>query len=367
MNLCFISNPNSTHTRRWVSWFARRGHRVCLIADDPLRDAWPEVEVFDLPERVNVPVMRYLPWEIWTRRIIRHWQPDILHAHRVSSAGWLGAFSGFHPFVVTPWGSDLYQHPYRSRLARWLARYTLRRADLVTADSEDLRRQAIFLGANPAKTHLVQWGVDLALFNPGDASPLRAELGIGEGPVVLSPRAVKPIYNLDTIVSAIPRVRAAIPPVIFVLRDYGTDAGYKAKIQALIGEFGVADAVRWLGRIEPWERNADTYRMASVAVSVPDSDGTPVSVLEAMACGLPVIAGDLPSLREWITPGENGLLVPVRDARALADAILALLNDPARRAVFAQRGLETVRQRASHQIEMEKMEALYASLCRPTA
>lgn len=366
MKLLFISNPNSTHTRRWVNWFKQHGHRVGLIADVPLELPWPDMQIFDLPRRVNVPVGRYLPWELWTRGIIRRWQPDILHAHRVSSAGWLGAFSGFHPFVVTPWGSDLYQHPYRSRAARWLAGFTLRRADLVTADSQDLRQQAIRFGADHTRCHLIQWGVDTSLFCPGDASPWRETLHLPPGgPILLSPRAVKPIYNLDTIIRALPAIRAAFPTVVLILRTYEQEPPYRRRLETLVAELGLEQAVRWLGRLEPWERNVDTYRLADIAISVPASDGTPVSLLEAMACGLPVIASDLPSLREWITPGENGLLVPARDATALAEAVIGLLNDPARREDFGRRGRALVRQRADHHSEMSRMEALYASLLHP--
>ena len=364
MRLLFISNPNNIHTRRWVGWFARQGHEVGIIGDTRLAEPWPGVELFDLPARCAAPALRWPAWALWTRQIVRQWRPDVLHAHRVSSAGWLAAASGFHPLVVTPWGTDLYQHPQRSRLARWLAGYTLRRADLVTADSEDLRQQAMRFGAAPERSHVVQWGVDTTIFQPGDAAAWRQRLALGAGPVILSPRGVHPIYNLDSIVAALPAVRARFPLATLVLRDYNTDGATKARLEAQIAELGLQEAVRWVGPLPRYEDAAGLYRLADVAVSVPSSDGTPVSVLEAMACGAPVVASDLPSLREWIRPGENGLLAPVRDVQALAQAIISLLADPQRRADFGQRNLEIIRQRADHDLEMGKMEALYAGLVR---
>ncbi len=363
MRLCFISNPNSTHTRRWVDWFIKQGHQVCLIADDLLLYPWSGLTIYRLPERLNIPVLRYLFWVIWTRHIVRDWEPDILHAHRVSSAGWLGSFTGYHPFVVTPWGSDLYQHPYRSWIVKRLAFFVLKQADMITADSEDLRQQAIRFGAVSDNTYLVQWGVDLTLFNPeGNNHLIRNQLGIGDAPVVLSPRGVNPVYNLDIIIKAIPRVRDAIPDVVFVLRDYNTDQAYKEKLLKLIEVLGVARSIRWIERIEPWESVADLYRMADLVVSVPSSDGTPVSVLEAMACGVPVIVSRLPSLLEWIDDGGNGRLVPVREAGSLAEVIIQLLRDAPLREQFASRGIRLVHERADHQSEMAKMEKLYAGL-----
>ena len=363
LKICFISNPDSTHTRRWIHWFHQRGHTVSLIADTPMQLPWPGQEIFHLTKLINIPLFRFPIWELWVRHLLMKWRPQILHAHRVSSAGWLGSFSGFHPFVLTPWGTDLYQHAKSSPLVSWLARFALQRADLVTADSNDLLAQAVRFGARPECSMIVQWGVDFSVYHPwGKGAQLREELDIGNRPVILSPRAVRSIYNLETIIEAMPMVLKRVPDAVLVLRDYNTNESYKQQIQKSVTDRSLSSSVQWLGRVEPWERNVEIYRMADVVVSVPSSDGTPVSVLEAMACGVPVIASDLPSLREWIEPDRSGLLVPVRDPVGLADAITKVLTDKAISAVYAQRALDIVRSRADHEREMEKMEESYYSL-----
>jgi glycosyltransferase involved in cell wall biosynthesis len=341
----------------------RRGYPVLLIADTLLTEPWPEVPVIDLPAALDLPVIRYIFWELRVRNIIRIWKPDVLHAHRVSSAGWLGAFSGFHPFVVTPWGSDLYLHPDRSATARWLARYVMKKADLVTADSLDLCRKAIDFGAREAATHVIQWGVDLALFQPGnDLAYLRRSLMIEVGPVILSPRGLNPVYNIDTIIRSIPRVKKEFPEVVYLLRKYNEEPGYQSQVEQLIQELDLSQTVRWVGRIEPWQAVADYYKLADIVISVPSSDSTAVSVLEAMACGAPVIASDLPSTREWITDGENGLLVAVKDVEQLAQATIRLLQNPKQRGIFSDLNRKLVEDKANHELEMEKMEQLYLGL-----
>jgi glycosyltransferase involved in cell wall biosynthesis len=363
LRICFISNPNSPHTHRWVKWFARRGHSVCLVADTPVQEPPDGIPLFNLPARFNLPVLKYLAWIYWTRQIVQAWKPDILHAHRVTAGGWLGAFANFHPLVVTPWGSDLYLYPQRSVIAGWLTRRVMRQADLVTTDSVDLRHQAVRYGADLGHSFLVHWGVDSSIFHPlSDASALRTKLGIHGSPVILSPRAINRVYNLDVVVEAIPAVLNQYPQASFVLRDYNADPGYRAELKRRIAELQLGEHIVWAGPLLRWEDSAQYYQAADLVVSVPSSDATPVSILEAMACGTPIIASDLPSLREWITNAENGLLVPVRDADQLASAIQNLLGDESLRQAFRRRNLQLVMERATHQAQMEKMERLYQDL-----
>jgi len=170
------------------------------------------------------------------------------------------------------------------------------------------------------------------------------------------------VYNIDTIIRSIPPVKREFPGVVYLLRRYNADSAYQAQVESLILELHLEQSIRWIGRVEPWERLADYYSLADIVISVPSSDSTSVSLLEAFACGAPVIASDLPSVREWIAAGENGDLVPVKDHVQLAQATLRLLHDPGRRATYAEKNKVLVREKADHQREMEKMEALYLGL-----
>jgi glycosyltransferase involved in cell wall biosynthesis len=371
MRLCYLANPNSTHTRRWVSWFARQGHETLVIANHPPEIPWPEIKLSTLQSNQTISWLKYPAWLAQTCQLIKSWQPDVLHAHQVTSAGWLGAFSGFHPFVITPWGSDLYEQPSESRLAVWLARYVLSRADWVTADSQDLLQLAIQFGASNNNSSLIQWGVDLDTFHPaGIDCPgclrLEAAIGLQDQQVVLSPRGMQPIYNLDRIIATIPIVLQANPNTVYILRDYIATPGYRAQLEQQATRLGVNQAIRWIGSIEPWEEIAHCYHLADVAISIPASDATPVSLLEAMACGVPVIASDVMSLREWITSGENGLLVDPGDVGGLARTILSVLKNPGMREKFFAQNLDMLKEKANYQEEMKKMDALYQQLAART-
>jgi glycosyltransferase involved in cell wall biosynthesis len=361
MRIIFIANPDSANTKVWVNWFARRGHQVSLISDTYSNINWPGMEIYDLPKKFNIRTIRYFLWELWIRKIIKEWHPDILHAHRVSSAGWLGSFSGFHPFVVTPWGSDLFLHPERSYIAHKLANIVLKNADLITLNSKTLHQKAIQLGADPNLCQFVSWGVDLNIFYPSTKTTLRKELGCGNAPIILSPRAVKPLYNLDVIIESIPMVLNIFPDAIYLIQSYNIDHIYKDKLEKRINELGINSSLQWVP-FQSSERYVDYFRISNAVISIPSSDSMPITVLEALACGAPVIVSDLPSMREIIVDQVNGKIVPTRNVQALTNATIALLKDPQMQASFSRYNTQWVQENANRDYEMKKMESLYQNL-----
>lgn len=360
MRLCIIANPNSIHTQRWVRYFAQRGHDVHLVGPNPLETTLPEGIAFhDLTRVTNRRKFRFVLWSYTLRRLLRTIQPDVLHAHQVTGAGWLGAATGFHPFLVTSWGSDLLISAKRSPTQKRLARWVLRQADHITCVSETLAEAALELGADPQRVEVALWGVDTDVFHP-DPSPR-----LGSGPrQVLSIRAVRPIYNPLVIASAIPIVVARVPDARFIVRTYSVDDSLFAEFRKCVDLTGVSGAVDFVGDVPSDHEIADLYRRSEVVVSVPSSDGTPQSVLEAMACGAVPVLSDLPSLRLWVQHEHEALFVPVGDFEALAEAIVRLLTDPDLRAKMRSAALQMVHERADSAILMAHNEAVYKSLAK---
>jgi glycosyltransferase involved in cell wall biosynthesis len=364
MRLCYVANPNLIHVHRWTRYFAERGHDVHLIGESPAQRPVPHiVRFYDLTSQVNIRKIRYLPWARAVRNIVHRLQPDVLHAHQVSGAGWLGAAAAYHPFLVTAWGSDLLVGAQRSWMQRQLARWVLRRADHVTCVSNGLADAALALGADPARLEVAPWGIDTAAFHPGPANDeLRQQLGLGPGPVVLSIRALHPVYNPLDIARAIPRVLHRVPDAQFVIRTYSHDPHLLAKFRAMVHQHGASDAVHYVGELADDDAIAELYRLADVAISVPSSDGTPMSVLEAMACGVAPVLTDLPSLRDWVQDGREGLFVPVGDIEALSAAIVRLLTDATEQRRLQRQGIRLVQERAQSGVWMAHAEALYRAL-----
>jgi glycosyltransferase involved in cell wall biosynthesis len=202
---------------------------------------------------------------------------------------------------------------------------------------------------------LFNWGVDVDRFSPAraDRASLRDALGLGPGPVILSPRSLKPLYNPATIVAAFGRVREAVPDAQLVLKHMGTGA------EELPG-VGRGEGIHVVGHV-PYDRMADYYRAADVCVSIASTDSSPRSVWEAMACGCPCVVSDLPWVDELLERDRDALVVPIDEER-LADALLRVLGDRPLADSLSERGRVLVTRERNQSLEIDRLAGRYAAL-----
>lgn len=353
MRICFLGDAGSIHTQRWVSFFAKRGHDVHLISFKTSRLLNVKShQIYSFPGIISLPKTFVSAWQV--KRMIKKIKPDIIHAHYITDYGFFGAFSEFHPLVITAWGSDILIEPMKSKICRYIARYALMKADLVTCDSEKVMKAAALFSSNSKKIFVIQWGVDLKAFKKLSSS---SEISVH---TILSTRSFEPLYNIDTIVESIPYVVKKFPDAKFILKNgYGKG---EPQLRELAKKINVLQNILIENRMVEYNEMPKFLNYADIFVSVPSSDSSSVSLQEAMACGLPVIVSDLPANREWIRDGWNGYIVPIRNPEALADAIIKLLENRERRELFGKRNTEIIINRADHEKHMLKMEELYESL-----
>lgn len=351
--ILFFADASSIHTQRWVREIASRGYECVVATRRPAEVPGASEVIAIAPGSDAAGWLLALP-EV--QRVARRVAPQWLHGHYVTSYGlWAAACSlgPQVPLVLTAWGSDILVTPrasgWRGGAMAALVGWTLRRAALITADSQDMIAAIRGYGVK-ARCEEVSWGADTERFRPGQPAP---------GFEVASLRAWEPNYNIDTLLRAWARLRAARPGCEAVLHLLGGGPA-AAALQALARELGLGDSVRFTGRVDDVAMVA-TLQRARACLSVPSSDATSVSLLEAMACGLPVIASDLPANRQWLD-AASGLLVPPRDEVALAAALLCLLDDPVFAQAQGQRNRAVVVQRASRRAQMERMAVLYDSV-----
>ena len=163
------------------------------------------------------------------------------------------------------------------------------------------------------------------------------------------------VLRIDAIVRAFAQVRQQIPQARLHLLGGGSQDGL---LRALVNELSLQNSVQLHGRLHDAGMAAVLAR-CKLSISAPESDATSVSVLESMACGLAVIASDLPANRAWLAPDA---LVPVGDVDALAARWLALLRDDARAAALGARNAERIAREGDRRVQMDAMDAAYRRL-----
>lgn len=353
---------------RWLEAFSARGHEVVLLVDSS-EPQGPAVRLTP-PSGVRVVAFRGYgrrlrpPGALSARRSLGRAlaaiEPDVVHAHAVSRYGWLARIAGRRPYVVTPWGSDLFISARKSPAHGLLARLTLAGASLVTVDSLTLAAAAVGFGARPDRVRLVAFGVDTRRFKPGPADErLRREWRAEGRRVVFSPRSLRPVYRQDVAVRALTRLPE---DVILVLCGHQASPEGEATLRRLAAELGVDDRIRWLPPIDHASMPA-AYRASDVVLSIPASDSIPVTLWEAMASGRPVVASDLPDARWVLESVDPTALVAVGDVSATAEALeTALTRGPAAADRLADRLRAIAVAEGDQATSMDNMELLYRAV-----
>jgi len=293
-----------------------------------------------------------------TALIVRTTKPDLVCGNWITrSSGFYCALSFFHPFLAVAWGSDVLIEAKRSPILRILGRVTMRAADAVIVDSEIQCRAVLQLGCKPSKIYSFPWGIDLQRFKPEKSTEARDRLGWSNQKIVLSTRKHLPVYGVEYLLRAIQLMKPAKGTKFIIAGDGPLLTRHKS----LAKELGIEDDVRFLGWV-PNEELPMFLNAASIYVSTSFSDGASASLMEAIACGLPVVVTDIPANREWITDGENGLLVPPGDSTALATAITRALKDPELRARMRLANLKLAQERADWNRNLKTLERCISDL-----
>lgn len=294
-------------------------------------------------------------WRVATKR-----RATMMHGHWVIPSGVIAAAAARSlPLVISVHGSDIYVAE-RHATAGMMARRAFRRAGAVTACSDDLHRRAVALGADPSRTETVPYGVDTRRFAPDPVarSEVRAALDIGSAPLVFAGGRLVSKKGFEYLIDA---VRALVP-------------GHPDLVLAIAGDGDLAASlhgraaglpVRFLGNqsqdaIARFAAAADVIAVPSIRDDAGNVDGLPNFALESLASATPVVATVAGGLPQAITDGENGLLVPERDAAALAAAIGRLLTSRDFGRELGARARGRVEREYSWKRTAEMMVAAYA-------
>ncbi len=378
MRILGIAHADSVHTHKWANYFAGRGHQLRIVSPEPPDpggtagfDAAVVVETWCLPAFHLKRWWCTLAALARLRRVCRAFEPDLLHAHYLGTGAWYAALVPRIPLAVTVMGGgDVRGCSWApcTRMEALLTPFALRRAALVTCWSGNLERIVRPMMKPRTPSAVIFGGVDRRLFrHRADAAAIRCQLGLEpDAFVVFSPRLFWPVQNTDVVVAGFARAVTEVPQARLVLVKHLATRypDYTSGVERQIDALGIRGHVRTLDTI-PNTQMPSYYSAADVVVSIPTTDGTPMTVMESFACGTPVVVGDILDYEPDLFRHEKTVLsVPVRDPEALGTALVRMAREPDLRERLVARGLRVVAEHADYESEMARMEALCTDVAR---
>jgi len=367
LRVLHIGNGNAFKIKAIIRFFRDRGHDIHFIPMPPSKSSLEGIEYHSLPPFGRFSEVQVLRNILSVREMVRKIRPDIVHCHNARGPGWYGAFSGHRPLIIHAYGGDVLPYRYRMKdiFSKILTTYTCQRLDMLVVTAAHMVKGASHLRISEEKIRVIPRGVDLERFKPDlDTAVLREKLGVHHAsPVIFSPRYQihEPLYNLDIIIQALPLVRKSYSNAVCIQLYDGSRKQERRALEKMAADSGVLESYKLIETVDNQEMPY-FYNLADIMVSVPSSDGFPVSVLEASACGTPMIVTGLDYTKEWFTNGENGILVPVRDPVSLANAVVRLLGDNSLRLRMIEENRKQVEEKADYEKCMIKLEDLYYEL-----
>ena len=407
MHICYVADARSPIAKNWISHFVARNHEVTVISSYPCKsNEIPGARIIEFPVafsslsrlrrsghatnsqwQPSKPSLSRLdtgkllavsnqirtwiaPLQIERKRvplsaIMHDLRPDIVHAMRLPFEGFLAAAAVDEtPLLISVWGNDFTLFANRSRRLSKITDTALLRADGLHCDCRrdiELAFARGFSRIKPCRVLPGGGGIQIARYQELQVNrELLCRYKIpADVPLVINPRGVRVYVHNDSFFRSIPAVLKQVPNAFFI----AVGMSGNSVAERWIRQSAVGNSVRLLPTVSR-EELAILFTASAVSVSPSSHDGTPNTLLESMACGCFPVAGELESVREWISDGDNGLLCDPRDASALARSIVRALRDSDLRARAAARNRMLIGNRADYLNVMCEAQALYEEVVR---
>lgn len=340
MKILFFASAKSIHTKKWCRWFTEQGHEVAVLTFH--NDAIENTKVFPIKTKLNtdggdLAKLNYLTHRMEIRNTIRKIQPDIINVHYATSYGAAAAASGLRNYVLSVWGSDIYDFPRKSPVHRQLLEFSLRKAKYLFSTSRAMAKET----EKYTKKEIIitPFGVDTALFSPDKRIRHDGRFVIG------TVKSLYPKYGIDKILLAASEILRRVPALPLEVRIAGSGP-LEAELKELSRRLKLEAHVTWLGYISQEAASLEWANMdCAVIPSELESESFGVSAVEAEASGIPVVISDVPGLQEATEPGVTSLVVDRRNVGKIADAVLDLYYDREKRESMGRAGREFALQR----------------------
>ena len=337
------SNAGKVHLKNFLGLVQSYFDDILVVSDYPVDFAPSKRVSFSLRNPINI----YRSIQK-LRSIIKEFQPTIIHVHQVNSYAYIsGKANTFNiPMVLTAWGSDVLLLPKKSMFHRWLVKQGLKRAKIITADSYQMK--SVILALCPTSTVVnANFGVNV---------DLTTALSAARETVIYSNRMHEPLYQVVEILEGFKDYVSSTPAEMIIAGS----GSLTEKLQAIAAKEHLTSHLTFVGFVTK-SKNKENYLKSKFFVSIPTSDGTSISLLEAMAYGCIPILSDIPANNEWIDDGVNGIIKKEGESLAHALTRSAQLDASTVQAINRKIIIERATKEANKKIFLSIYDALIAS------
>ncbi|MBL4938127.1 glycosyltransferase [Clostridium sp. YIM B02515] len=350
--LCLLANANSIHTQKWVEYFSDLQYSIEIITlTDTKYEYKPNVKVHYIsPSSTNK--LSYFLLINKVRKLVYNIKPDILHSHYASSYGMLGRMCNYHPFLVSVWGSDIYQFPEQNILNKILLKYILNGAEAVCSTSEDMKNvtQRYYNG----DIFITPFGVDINIFQK--QNPIFSKQNITIGVT----KSLEAVYGINFLIEGFSKILKRFPHRDLKLLIVG-DGSEKEELTKFCEYLGIMDKVFFAGVVANEDIVEHINQMDIVCIpSLSESFG--VSAVEASACERPVVASNVGGLKEVVIDNKTGFLIEAKSSEEIANKIEIFIKDMDLARQFGKNGREFVQKKFSWDKNVKIMEGIYDML-----
>jgi len=363
MKLLLLSDPNSPHTIKWAKSLAKNNIDIIIfgLGDFTVKDydGISNIQVKTLNETVTrdegaFAKLKYLKALPTLKQVIKDFKPDIVHAHYATSYGLLGALSGFHPFILSVWGSDVFSFPLKSRLHKMMLKYNLKKADKILSTSHVMAKETkLYTNKN---IEVTPFGIDMKQFRPMEVESLFNKSDIVIGTV----KTLENKYGIEYLIRAFKIISDRYQKLPLKLLIVG-GGSLESNLKSLVKELNIENKTLFTGRV-PFTDVPKYHNMLSVSVSVSNSESFGVAIIEASSCGKPVVVSNVGGLPEVVEDGVSGFVVPPRDPQKTAEVIDKLLLNKNLREKIGKNGRDRVKRLYNWDDNVKQMIRIYKEL-----
>lgn len=352
MKVLFLSAANSIHTVRWVNSLAKRNITIYLVSlknhsEDKRNKISNDVKVIYLPFKGEIGY--YLNY-LFFKKIIKNMKPDIINAHYLSGYGTLARLVNFKKTLVNVWGSDIYDFPKQNLLKNRIIEKNLSKINYIASTSNAMGNEIKKYLKIDKKINIVPFGINTSIFAPKNKEQKnKKELIIG---IV---KSLEEIYGIEYLIRAFKILTEQNKQLKLVI--YG-EGKLKQSLKNLTKELKIEHHVEFKGYISN-SLVPEVLNKIDIFVVPSNSESFGVSAVEAMACGIPVVASDADGFNEIIENGKTGYIVPKRNEKELAKKIDLLVKDEALRNKIGKQGRIKVKSTYEWEKNVDKMVEIY--------